>query len=519
MVTVTGLSAQRMLEIEAASVVGGSIVSDNLVLTRHDGGTIVAGNVRGNPGVPGPPGGYFNDITVESLPATGIISAHRTGGGGGAATATVPEETMIGAWASIALGAHILDIDCQLTADGSYAIMHDDTVDRTTVGTGAVNTYYVSNLPPINPAETSGAGWGDLLQAPTLAEFLQAFGGKTVITIEAKGGIPSVAPLATIIKARGLAKSVFINTTDPDVVPEIVAQGCLAHLWAWSDPTKVAPGIANGASLIEIPWNADPSLVAQCQAARADSSKKLRWFIAGPTGKRSEVSGMTPGIMGHVTDLIGHTNRKSGDAPLVTSILPSLLAGKRGIGWKLSVAGGSPQGALNMQPNKGMAWSTVTGSTAAGLYLGDMSGTMPSSYTLAMKFIPDSTFVDNASANVRFRFASTLADASGQDSDSNGYVVILNGNGRLRLYVAGNTTADPAILLYENAQAATFTAGQEYRLATSVTPSSVAISASGTGISKASGGVANTTYRGGHIYIWRVGTTNPNTFITDFTRS
>lgn len=56
MATVTGLTAARMLEIEAASVVDGDVVGDNLVLTRHDGSQIAAGNVRGPQGVPGTPG-------------------------------------------------------------------------------------------------------------------------------------------------------------------------------------------------------------------------------------------------------------------------------------------------------------------------------------------------------------------------------------------------------------------------------------------------------------------------------
>lgn len=520
MAVVTGLTAGRMKEIEAAAIVDAEVQGNNLMLTRKDGATVNAGNVRGNPGVIGPAGGYYNDITFDSLPTTGIVSAHRAGGGGGATTATVPEETMEGAWVSLALGAHILDIDVNKTADGSYAIMHDNSVDRTTVGTGLLSDHYASALPPINPADTSGEGWGQYLQVPTLQQFLAAFGGKCVITIEVKDGIPAVADLANFIKVRGLANSIFLNTSDVNVVSEIVANGVKAHLWAWNDISKVPAGIANGASLIEIPWNADPALVATCQAAVADSSKKLQWFIAGPTYKRSEVQNMTPGIMGHVSDLIGHTNRKSGNTPLVTSIQPALMAGKRGVGWRVTNKDGVVDSSFSIVPEQGFAWNDSGGSTGAGLYLGDMSGTMPSAYTLAMLFTPDASFVGNANANMRFRFASTIADSSGADTDSNGYIVILNGNGRLRLYVAGATLSDPTILLYENAVAANMVANQVYRLAASVGTTFVAVSATGSGLSgKASGNVSNTAYRGGHHYIWRVSTVNPDTRIIDFSRT
>lgn len=56
MATVTGLTAARMAEIEDAQIVDASIVVDNLILERHDGGTIDAGNVRGPAGSAGSAG-------------------------------------------------------------------------------------------------------------------------------------------------------------------------------------------------------------------------------------------------------------------------------------------------------------------------------------------------------------------------------------------------------------------------------------------------------------------------------
>lgn len=51
--TVTALTAARMIAIEASSVVSGVISGNNLILTKHDGSTIDAGNVRGPTGSPG----------------------------------------------------------------------------------------------------------------------------------------------------------------------------------------------------------------------------------------------------------------------------------------------------------------------------------------------------------------------------------------------------------------------------------------------------------------------------------
>lgn len=52
----TGLTAERMTAIEAASVIDGDVVGDNLILTKKDTTTINAGNVRGAPGPAGPVG-------------------------------------------------------------------------------------------------------------------------------------------------------------------------------------------------------------------------------------------------------------------------------------------------------------------------------------------------------------------------------------------------------------------------------------------------------------------------------
>jgi len=56
MATVTGLTAERMLEIEAASIIDGKVVDGDLILIKHDGTELNAGPVDGPSGPQGPPG-------------------------------------------------------------------------------------------------------------------------------------------------------------------------------------------------------------------------------------------------------------------------------------------------------------------------------------------------------------------------------------------------------------------------------------------------------------------------------
>lgn len=60
MATVTGYTAARMKEIEDSAIVGGVIDGDDLVLTRFDGATILAGDVRGPQG----PMGSSSDTAI-----------------------------------------------------------------------------------------------------------------------------------------------------------------------------------------------------------------------------------------------------------------------------------------------------------------------------------------------------------------------------------------------------------------------------------------------------------------------
>lgn len=66
MATVTGLTAERMLAIEAASITQATVVGDNLILKNQANVTVLTANVRGLQGVPGEQG---EEGTVTGLTA------------------------------------------------------------------------------------------------------------------------------------------------------------------------------------------------------------------------------------------------------------------------------------------------------------------------------------------------------------------------------------------------------------------------------------------------------------------
>lgn len=78
-----------------------------------------------------PAGARARSVAAPDRP---LVSAHR----GGAAYA--PENTMVAFQNAVRIGADDLELDVQLTADGRLAVLHDDTLDRTTDCTGTVSS-------------------------------------------------------------------------------------------------------------------------------------------------------------------------------------------------------------------------------------------------------------------------------------------------------------------------------------------------------------------------------------------
>jgi glycerophosphoryl diester phosphodiesterase len=73
---------------------------------------------------------YF--VRRGPLPANPQLIAHRGG------PAYAPENTLAAFRQAIALGVDWLEMDVQMSKDGTLVVMHDETVDRTTNGTGRI---------------------------------------------------------------------------------------------------------------------------------------------------------------------------------------------------------------------------------------------------------------------------------------------------------------------------------------------------------------------------------------------
>ena len=89
-----------------------------------------------------------------------------------------PENTLASIEQAISLGCDLTEVDLRRTADGSLVLLHDERVDRTTIGQGVIADM---NLEEVRKLE---AGRGQRI--PTLEETLKTAHGRIGLILELK---------------------------------------------------------------------------------------------------------------------------------------------------------------------------------------------------------------------------------------------------------------------------------------------------------------------------------------------
>ena len=108
-----------------------------------------------------------------------FLYAHR------GASATTPENTLAAFRDALAAGADGVELDVQLSADGVPMVIHDDTLERTTSGSGPVAGHPAARLRALDAGAWFSPDFaGEPL--PTLAETLQLLAGRLRINLEVK---------------------------------------------------------------------------------------------------------------------------------------------------------------------------------------------------------------------------------------------------------------------------------------------------------------------------------------------
>lgn len=143
--------------------------------------------VTGVNGVIAADAGVYTAV-LKKLPAHTLLRKPLVTGHRGMPS-TTDENTLEGAQAAVAAGADAVENDIYMTTDNHLVIMHDTTVDRTTLGKGRIETM---TLAEVKALKTKVSGYA----VPTLQEFFTAFKGRNVSHfIELKSTTAGIVPL------------------------------------------------------------------------------------------------------------------------------------------------------------------------------------------------------------------------------------------------------------------------------------------------------------------------------------
>lgn len=164
-----------------------------------------------------------------------LIFAHADDTGSG----LWPGNTMIHLKKSAAMGVDVLEFDIHLTKDGTLILMHDDTVDRTTNGSGRIADLELNKIQALevgfNWTKDNGESFpyrGQGLQAPTLEAVFREFSDYPM-NIEIKDtGTAAVNPLCKLIKEFDKQNHILVASSNDEAMaafrdscPEVATSG------------------------------------------------------------------------------------------------------------------------------------------------------------------------------------------------------------------------------------------------------------------------------------------------------
>lgn len=248
-----------------------------------------------------------------------LVIAHQGGDG------ERPSNTMLAFQHAVEIGVDVLEMDVHSSSDGVLVVIHDDTVDRTTDGTGLVNEMTIEELQALdagydwptlqeneNPPQVEGNPYrGQGVQIPALEDVLAAFPEMRMV-IEIKQETPSIVePLCTMLRDYEMQDQVIVASFRPaplyafrETCPEVATSAVeeeirpfyIAQLVGMSE---VIPPPAHAFQVPE--YSGDLHVVTQgfVNAAQAQNIKVQTWTVNYPDAMQRMID---LGVNGIITD-------------------------------------------------------------------------------------------------------------------------------------------------------------------------------------------------------------------------
>jgi glycerophosphoryl diester phosphodiesterase len=150
--------------------------------------------------------GHFEFVKREIRKPSGkyvLVAAHRGD------WRNAPENSVQALENAIVLGIDIVEFDLHKTKDGQYIVLHDDTLSRSTTGSGRPENYTLEELRKLRLKDGLGQPTGHLI--PTFEEMMMAAKGKIVVDIDK--GYTYFDDVVKLVEKLGMQDQSIINIT------------------------------------------------------------------------------------------------------------------------------------------------------------------------------------------------------------------------------------------------------------------------------------------------------------------
>ena len=121
-----------------------------------------------------------------------------------------PENSLAAVEEAIALGADMVEIDVQATVDGALFVLHDETLDRTTDGSGNLDAQTATEVSRHRLRRSDGTLSGEAV--PTLEAVLACARDRVLVNIDMKTS-DLAGPVADAVEHAGMAGQTLMKAT------------------------------------------------------------------------------------------------------------------------------------------------------------------------------------------------------------------------------------------------------------------------------------------------------------------
>ena len=165
-----------------------------------------------------------------------LVSAHR--GAGAPNSVFAPEDTLSAIRAAIVIGADMVELDVRQTSDGALVLLHDDTVDRTTSGTGEVAAMTLAEVQALEVDVGSLDGDFTCDRVPTMAEALAVAAGRVTLILEPK--VDAIADVVQVLVDEGALDAAILDISPEQAEAAIAIDPGVRFFVRVEEPADVA---------------------------------------------------------------------------------------------------------------------------------------------------------------------------------------------------------------------------------------------------------------------------------------